>query len=57
MPWARIVADQQFPFALQVPNAETRAAMREARKLGDAGKPSFATAQAMLDGLEKAGEK
>ena len=53
----RIVADQQFPFALQVPNAETRAAMLEARKIGAAGKPRFATAQALLDGLEKTGEK
>ena len=53
----RIVADQQFPFALQVPNAETRAAMLEARKIGDAGKPRFASAKALLDGLEKAGEK
>ena len=26
----RVVAEQQLPFALQVPNAETRAAMAEA---------------------------
>ena len=27
----RVAADQKFPFALEVPNAETRKAMEEAR--------------------------
>jgi DNA-damage-inducible protein J len=38
----RIVADQQFPFALKVPNAGTRAAMKEARAMSKAG---FASAR------------
>ena len=29
----RVVADQAFPFELRVPNAETRAAMEEARAI------------------------
>ncbi len=29
----RVVADQQLPFLLKVPNAETRAAMTEADKI------------------------
>lgn len=32
----RIAADQQFPFALEVPNAATRQAMQEARALTQA---------------------
>jgi DNA-damage-inducible protein J len=39
----RVVNDQAFPLELKVPNAETRAAMLEAR----------ATAQALIDDLEK----
>ena len=30
----RIAADKQLPFELKVPNAETRAAMNEARAIG-----------------------
>lgn len=32
----RVATDRQLPFALQAPNAATRAAMREARLLGNA---------------------
>jgi len=32
----RVVAEQQLPFALKVPNAETRAAMEEARAISRA---------------------
>ncbi len=46
----RVVADQQLPFALQAPNAETRAAMQEARALG---KARFAKADDLMHDLEK----
>ncbi|MBX3671266.1 MAG: type II toxin-antitoxin system RelB/DinJ family antitoxin [Rhodocyclaceae bacterium] len=32
----RVVAEQQLPFALKAPNADTRAAMEEARSMGKA---------------------
>jgi len=32
----RVVTDRQLPFSLQTPNAQTRAAMEEARTLGKA---------------------
>jgi DNA-damage-inducible protein J len=46
----RVVADQQLPFELKVPNTETRAAMQEARAMA---KTRFATAVALIDDLEK----
>ena len=46
----RIVADQQLPFTLQAPNAQTRAAMQEARTLS---KARFASAKELLHDLEK----
>jgi DNA-damage-inducible protein J len=55
----RIVADQAFPLELKVPNAETRAAMEEAREISRemrrTGKGGFANAQEMFASLEKAG--
>jgi DNA-damage-inducible protein J len=46
----RIVAAQQLPFALQVPNANTQAAMHEAR---DLGRSRSARADALIDELER----
>ena len=46
----RVVTEQQLPFALNVPNAETRAAMAEARAIS---KARFATANALIRDLEK----
>jgi DNA-damage-inducible protein J len=46
----RVVADQQLPFALQAPNATTRAAMREARAMG---KARFDSADALVADLEE----
>ena len=46
----RVATEQALPFALKVPNAETQAAMEEARAMG---RPRFATAQALFDDLEK----
>ena len=46
----RVAAEKALPFAVKVPNAETRAAMEEARTMGRA---RFASAQELLDDLEK----
>jgi DNA-damage-inducible protein J len=46
----RIAAEKQLPFALKVPNAETRAAMEEARAISRA---RFATADELIRDLEK----
>ena len=50
----RVVNDQAFPLELKVPNAETRAAMEEARALMKARQARFESADALLDALEKA---
>lgn len=49
----RVVNDQAFPLELKVPNAETRAAMEEARALMKARQARFESADALLDALEK----
>lgn len=46
----RVVVEQQLPFALKVPNAETRAAMKEARGIA---KPRYPRAAELIDALEK----
>lgn len=46
----RVVADQQLPFALKAPNAETRAAMQEARAIG---KARFAKVDELIHDLEE----
>lgn len=51
----RVVADQQLPFALKVPNAETRAAMAEADDILKTRKVRFASADEFFDDLEKNG--
>ena len=52
----RVVAEQAFPLELKVPNAETRAAMRESRAMMAARrKGRFASADDLFDDLEKAG--
>ena len=50
----RVVTEQQLPFALQAPNASTRAAMREARAMV---KARFATADALIDDLEEGAKR
>jgi DNA-damage-inducible protein J len=50
----RVAAEQQLPFALKVPNAETRAAMDEARAISRA---RFATADKLINALEKGSRK
>lgn len=46
----RVVADQQLPFELKAPNADTRAAMEEARLMS---KARFSTAGELMHDLEK----
>jgi DNA-damage-inducible protein J len=48
----RVVVEQAFPLELKVPNAETRAAMEEARAMMTARRARFATANALFDDLE-----
>ena len=45
--------DKEQPFALHVPNAETRAAMAEADEIARAHRARFATADELFDDLEK----
>ena len=49
----RVVADQQLPFALKVPNAETRAALTEAQEIVQAHRARFDSAIELFDDLEK----
>jgi len=49
----RVANDQAFPLELKVPNAETRAAMEEARAMMKARSARFKTADALFDDLEK----
>ena len=53
----RVVADKELPFALRVPNAETRAAMAEADEIARAHRARFATADELFDDLEKNSRK
>ncbi len=50
MALTRVAHYKAVPFAVKVPNAETRAAMEEARAMGRA---RFATAPELIDALEK----
>lgn len=49
----RVVNDQAFPLELKVPNAQTRAAMEEAREMMRLRAARFDSADALVDGLEK----
>jgi DNA-damage-inducible protein J len=49
----RVVAEQQLPFAIKVPNSETRAAMAEADAIASAHRARFSTAAELFDDLEK----
>jgi DNA-damage-inducible protein J len=48
----RVAADKQIPFDLKVPNAQTKAAMLESRKLMKARQARFVSADALLDDIE-----
>jgi len=49
----RVVAERQLPFALKVPNAQTRAAMAEADEIVRQHSARFANADELFDDLEK----
>lgn len=49
----RVAAEKQLPFALKVPNVETRAAMDEADEITRTHHARFATATELFDALEK----
>lgn len=53
----RVVADKQMPFALKVPNTETRAAMVEADEIARTRCARFDTATELFDDLEKNSRK
>jgi DNA-damage-inducible protein J len=53
----RVVAEQKMPFALQVPNAETRAAMAEADKIAHTRHARFGNAAELFYDLEKNSRK
>jgi len=50
----RVVSDQAFPLELKVPNAQTRAAIEEARAMAQERAGRFSSAEALIDELEKA---
>jgi len=50
----RVVNDQAFPLELKVPNAQTRAAMKEAREMVKGRAARFDSGVALIDDLEKA---
>jgi DNA-damage-inducible protein J len=53
MTLTRIAKDHAVPLELKVPNAETRAAMREARRLMKKHNARFSNAKAIFDVLDK----
>jgi DNA-damage-inducible protein J len=53
----RVVAEQQMPFAIKAPNAETRAAMAEADEIARTRRARFDTAAELIDDLEKNSSK
>lgn len=53
----RVVSDQAFPLELKVPNAETRAAMEEARAMVKARAARFDSADALFNDLEETGKQ
>ena len=48
----RVVADQQLPFALKVPNTQTRVAMNEANEIVQSRRMRFDTATELMNDLE-----
>lgn len=50
----RVVNDQAFPLELKVPNAQTRAAMDEARAMMTARAARFDSVDALINDLDKA---
>ena len=55
--YKRVVAEQAIPLELKVPNANTRAAMKEADEIIRARRARFASADDLFDSLEATGRK
>lgn len=53
MTLTRVAKDRALPLELKVPNAETRAAMEEARSIMKAGDARFNNAQALFNALDE----
>jgi len=53
----RVIAEKQMPFALKVPNAETRTAMAEADEIACTRRLRFSNAVELFDDLEKNSSK
>ncbi|GAB7549573.1 type II toxin-antitoxin system RelB/DinJ family antitoxin [Cupriavidus sp. 8B] len=49
----RVVADQELPFAIKAPNATSRVAIAEASEIIKSRRARFATADALIDDIEK----
>ena len=50
--YRRLAADQAFPLELKVPNAETRAAMKEGHAILNARKARFESADELIASLD-----
>ena len=50
----RVVADKALPFAIKAPNETSQAAIAEASQIIKSRRARFATADAVIDDLEKA---
>jgi DNA-damage-inducible protein J len=57
MTLTRIARDRAVPLELKVPNAETRAAVRESRTLMKKHNARFSNARGMFDALDKDSRK
>lgn len=53
----RVVADKELPFAIKAPNATSRVAIAEASEIFKSRRARFATAEALIDDIEKASRK
>lgn len=53
----RVASEEKMPFEVKVPNATTRAAMKEANQIIRARKARFATSKDLFDELEKVSSK
>lgn len=57
MTLTRVANDSALPFELKVPNAETRAAMEEAREMMKSGQARFKNAEDMFKALDDEASK
>jgi DNA-damage-inducible protein J len=53
----RVVADKELPFAIKAPNTNSRAAMAEASEIIKSRRGRFASADALIDDVEKTGQQ